>query len=410
MLSYLHEENHPFSEKPFGALDSFVLANASYLLFENAIPSFNSIASVRQAYNEEPMLVSDALHMNEEQCPSDLFWLDETAPVFAKALAESPRFKDLRISDVCAILEPHTLTQFCAMTFHVPDGSVYISFRGTDNTLTGWQEDLTMCVLDPIPSQIEALAYTQAIIEKWVAPPSGTAAHAQAPTLRIGGHSKGGNLAFYSALFCSEYEQGFITEAFNYDGPGFNRKYLATPARERIANRLHKYIPAQSLFGQFFEDLVEPEVISSREKGVMQHMPFSWKLDIEAGYFVQDEQEFFSRVADEGFTNWLEDLSLSRRIEFLGTLFGILDYASTDNRIETLPSALLHKSPHIIHFLRKLDDETQVYLFDVLLRLVEDLVESAQDTLYESALESWHSLRDNLRKLAEKTPLKKVID
>lgn len=410
MLDYLREETHSFSEKPFGALDSFVLANTSYLLFENAIPAFDSIAGVREAYNEEPVLVSDALRMNEGQRPSDLFWLDETAPLFANALSDSPRYKDLRISDVCAILEPHTLTQFCAMTFHVPDGSIYISFRGTDNTLTGWQEDLTMCVLDPIPSQIEALAYTKAIIQKWVAPPSGTAAHAQAPDLRLGGHSKGGNLAFYSALFCEEYEQDFITEAFNYDGPGFNRKYLATPARNRIAERLHKYIPAQSLFGQFFEDLVEPEVISSREKGIMQHMPFSWKLNAETGYFVQDEQEFLSRVADEGFTNWLEDLSLERRIEFLGTLFGILDFARTDDRIETLAPALLRKSPHIIHFLRELDNETQVYLLDVLLRLVEDLVESAQDTLHESVIGSWNALRTNLRELVDKTPLGKVID
>ena len=49
--------------------------------------------------------------------------------------------------------------QFAAVTADLSDGSVYVSFRGTDDTLVGWKEDLNMSFLAEIPSQKQPVRY-----------------------------------------------------------------------------------------------------------------------------------------------------------------------------------------------------------------------------------------------------------
>ena len=39
--------------------------------------------------------------------------------------------------------------------------------------------------------------------------------------LRIGGHSKGGNLAMYAAMQCSDILQEKLLSVYDNDGPGF---------------------------------------------------------------------------------------------------------------------------------------------------------------------------------------------
>ena len=45
----------------------------------------------------------------------------------------------------------------------------------------------------------------------------------------MGGHSKGGNLAVYSAVFCGEAVQNQLMRVYNNDGPGFRTSLLGLP-------------------------------------------------------------------------------------------------------------------------------------------------------------------------------------
>lgn len=46
--------------------------------------------------------------------------------------------------------------------------------------------------------------------------------------LIIGGHSKGGNLAVYSAVFCKDSVKNRIERVINADGPGFDKSVILT--------------------------------------------------------------------------------------------------------------------------------------------------------------------------------------
>ena len=88
-------------------------------------------------------------------------------------------------------------------------------FRGTDSTIIGWKEDFNMGFADNVPAQQDAAEYVKNASEQM-----------EEILIRLCGHSKGGNLAVYSAAFCTEAIQRRILEVRNFDGPGFNEKNI----------------------------------------------------------------------------------------------------------------------------------------------------------------------------------------
>ena len=52
--------------------------------------------------------------------------------------------------------------------------------------------------------------------------------------LIVGGHSKGGNLAVYSAVFCKDSVKNRIERVINADGPGFDKSVILTDNYKKI--------------------------------------------------------------------------------------------------------------------------------------------------------------------------------
>ena len=52
----------------------------------------------------------------------------------------------------------------------MPDNTIFVSYRGTDNTIVGWKEDLNMSFKSHIASQISAKKYLE-IIKKGLTNP-----------------------------------------------------------------------------------------------------------------------------------------------------------------------------------------------------------------------------------------------
>lgn len=96
--------------------------------------------------------------------------------------------------------------------------------------------------------------------------------------LRVGGHSKGGNLAVYSAVFCSEAVQNQLMQVYNNDGPGFRTSLLPLPEHKRVAGRIVTIIPESSVVGILLEHEERCEVVRSTQIGLMQHDGFSWQV------------------------------------------------------------------------------------------------------------------------------------
>lgn len=107
--------------------------------------------------------------------------------------AETPRFREVSLFAFESLHDEDRQMQFAAVSFLLPDGSVYAAYRGTDMTIVGWQEDFNMSFLSAVPAQVKAAEYAGAVARACPRRP-----------LRIGGHSKGGNLAAWAAVHLDE--------------------------------------------------------------------------------------------------------------------------------------------------------------------------------------------------------------
>ena len=52
-----------------------------------------------------------------------------------------------------ASLDLSAETQFCAVTFFLPDGRAFVAFRGTDESIVGWKEDFNLAFSQTVPAQ-----------------------------------------------------------------------------------------------------------------------------------------------------------------------------------------------------------------------------------------------------------------
>ena len=82
--------------------------------------------------------------------------------------------------------------QFSALTYRLGDNSGFLAFRGTDGTVVGWKEDFNLSFMQQTAGQERAIDYLNAAFENDDQP------------IRLGGHSKGGNFAIFSSLYCNE--------------------------------------------------------------------------------------------------------------------------------------------------------------------------------------------------------------
>ena len=105
--------------------------------------------------------------------------------------------------------------QFSALTVLLDTGEALLVFRGTDNTLVGWKEDFNLSFLEVVPAQSAALDYTARL------------AAARPGPLLLAGHSKGGNLAVFSAALSAPELRDRIGAVYSYDSPGFTQRVLS---------------------------------------------------------------------------------------------------------------------------------------------------------------------------------------
>ncbi len=180
-------------------------------------------------------------------------------------MGKSVRYGDTRIKNCIEIIDEDIEMQFSAMTLELDNHTAYIAFRGTDDHIVGWKEDFKMSFMDVVPAQKKALDYVNAVASKY-------------RNIYIGGHSKGGNLAVYSAVFADKRVKNKIVAVFNNDGPGFKQRLLSTPEYLDITDRIITLVPQSSVVGMLLEHEESYSVVRSTQKGVLQHDGFSWEV------------------------------------------------------------------------------------------------------------------------------------
>ena len=173
-------------QAPFNEVDNLILAELSFVDFRDIVPSPGGGKSVelRQA--------ADAFFARfPEGEKIDMGVLVPNAiPEMLERMAESRRFGGMMLNCFTNRLDVGKGEQFAALAVETGDGLVYLSFRGTDDTLAGWREDFEMACMPEVPAQKKALEYTETVARQY-----------PRRKLRLGGHSKGGNLAVYAGVF-----------------------------------------------------------------------------------------------------------------------------------------------------------------------------------------------------------------
>lgn len=225
--------------------------------------------------------------------------------------AEHPRFADLALHSFVNEVDPERDIQFSAVTADLPDGTRFVAFRGTDHSIVGWREDFTMAFESPVPAQTAALSYLE------------RAAEAGKP-LRIGGHSKGGNLACYAAAHASEGARALIDSIYSFDGPGLDDATVVSDGYARIRGRIHSYIPQSSVIGLLLAYHEDYTVVRANAIGLAQHDAFTWQV-LGTEFIEVDEVDRASQVVDQTVHAWLTQVSPDQRRVFIDTLFDILE-------------------------------------------------------------------------------------
>ena len=229
-----------------------------------------------------------------------------------QAMASGARFRGCRLHHAIALTDPEIGMQFSAMCLDLPDGSMCVAFRGTDNTVVGWREDFDMAYTTRVPAQEAAILYLRR-----------AAALSKAP-LRLVGHSKGGNLAVYAAAFASKRVQDRIESIVSYDGPGMNRETSQSEGYLRIKDKIRSFIPQTSIIGLLMDYAVPYTVVHSDASGLSQHDPLSWQV-YGAAFETLDNIDRNAVVVCETLHEWLDNSTPEQRGAFVDTLFRLVE-------------------------------------------------------------------------------------
>ena len=235
------------------------------------------------------------------------------------ALAASRRFGDLPIGFFGCKLDEVRQTQFAALTVELAEDLHVIVFRGTDNTVVGWKEDMNMSFRCPVPGQEMAVEYVRRVAGK------------TGGRLILCGHSKGGNLAVYAGAFCGEELQARIDAVYNYDGPGFYGDVLAAAGYERISGRIHTYVPQFSVVGMLLGHPEGHTVVHSANTGLMQHDVYSWEVQGPAFVCLETVTGGSQFVAGT-VREWTGDMTPEQFEQFADVIYTVL----TDTSFTTM--------------------------------------------------------------------------
>lgn len=302
MLDYIRWRGDlSFRSSPPNEVDALIFSTLSYISFRGrAVEKPELPVSIAEAAEE---YFSDPNPNGYVRTPNDLELL--------KAAGASNRFGGCYLTQYRKVFLTEPDTQFAGVTFLLDDGSIFLSFRGTDNTLVGWKEDFSMCFRREIPSQLLAKQYLQDVLTGYSGP------------VRVSGHSKGGNVAVYAVSKSVPEIRKRIIAVYNQDGPGFSEDFLQDPGYQEILPIVHTFVPQSSIIGMILHHAEELCVIRSNQVGIMQHDPFTWEMEGTRFVYMPSltGNAIFLKLTLE---NWLQGLDMQTRVRMVNMMFDLL--------------------------------------------------------------------------------------
>lgn len=320
--------NQSTNSMDFNEFDGLVLSELSYIKWDGIVPKQgeNSTVTLGDAIS--------SLRNNEKYYNS----LKDDMKKLITYVESSERFSNMEMSNYNSInvkrdevASSEDVKQFAAVTFSFNDASSsetqnFVAFRGTDDTLEGWQEDFNMAFDIDTEAQIAAAEYVSYI---------GKNLDGQ---IRVGGHSKGGNETCYSYLFCDDEVRDKIVKLYSYDGPGLlNDKALSSDEYKKMLQLLEgsAVAPYDSVIGLLLDE--HGFVFVDTDKGVFDdHDAFSWQIDLENLSYVEKEQNYVSKLINETLDDLIHCMTPHEREVLINALWEFLYTQDVKNFDEVL--------------------------------------------------------------------------
>lgn len=273
--------------------------------------------------------------------------------------------------------------QFDAVSYLLPDDTLFVAFMGTDTSLVGWKEDFNMSFLSAVPAQERAAAYTVEM-----------AAACRRCKLRIGGHSKGGNLAAWAAIHIPEnLQKRRLLAAYNNDGPGFSHDMVDSEAYRRVADKLHTYVPESSIVGVLLEHAEDYAVIDSSNRSIMQHEPLSWNV-LGARFIRLGERSQMGKLSDDVLRQWIGSMTPQEREQFSDALFDVLSLSGKARTLDDLRAGGLAGGAALLKQYNGANEEDKKIISEIFRRLAMDVKAELKKAAGQSLKTAEKSLAD----------------
>jgi hypothetical protein len=357
IIDYAAEESDNFQKKEFNAVDSLVLSQFAYLHFDGLVPGISDTA--------KPVSIAEIAHRENLDAVFHGVRDSDSNRRLLYALAGSPRFRDVKMTFYVNKIDFKAEKQFSAITYLLDDGTAYIAYRGTDSTFVGWKEDFNMAFISPVPSQEEGVKYLNAVAELILC------------DLKIGGHSKGGNIAVYSSIKCHQPIQNRITHVFSHDGPGFRDEIFLCREYLSMKDRIHKTLPQSSVIGMLLQHQENYSVVKSNRIWIMQHDPFSWLVDDSDFCYVQTVKSS-AMFMNTMLNKWISSLDDSKRELFVDTLYQVIK-ATGATTFYDLTGDWQKKAVAALKAIKGIDEDTRIFVLKTIGSLFVLAVKNLRD-------------------------------
>ena len=316
-------------EKEFNEVDNLILSELAYADMDGIAPSPEEGGT---------MPLSEIWHIYQEKGTDQSYLVNNPKRLLERA-ASSARFGGLQLGRYVNEVDHAREIQFSAVTFYLPDGTAYVAYRGTDNTIVGWREDFNICYLNETPGQAQAVAYLNSIAEETDCP------------LRVGGHSKGGNLAIFAAAFCEP--------------------------------KVDLILPESSVVGILLTNDAQRRVIKSSANGPLQHDPYTWQV-MGPAFVPADGLSNASLFMNEALGKWIGGLNEEQKKILVSAVFDSLDASGAQTLAEMNANKWVSYNA-VLKAVREMAPEMQKEVWGILMSLAT----VSRDVLWNEAKRSF---------------------
>ena len=330
LIDYLEKvENLTFDQEPLNILDKVCINEIGYLTYEKWLTASDL---------KKPINLHDFAE-GKELNPDYSFMVTKERVELAEAMVRSRRFASLSLSNYRSVLDKEVEKQFAAMIFSLPELDYHqLVFRGTDDSVIGWKEDFQLTYSREIPAHRSAMTF----LEEHLPNLSGC--------ITVSGHSKGGNLALYSAVQSSTALREKIAELLLLDSPGLMKSLLEKPSYQELKAKMTVIRPQDSVVGVMLYWDRPAQLVAAEGIGFAQHNALTWEVDLTTNDFVYvDQPTDLSQRLEETFQEWIETLPNQELKQVCDLVFDTI----LDSGIESLDDIGIQALPQLGQMLQE---------------------------------------------------------